>query len=95
MKEVSRSLHDQAAAELQKVRRKLIKQSNERAKEKNAIVLDSELTSGIEDGFTYYHINQLELVDGDTIKADIDLGFKCFTSQKLRFALLDLPESST
>lgn len=95
MKEVSRVLWDKAAAALAKVRRKLIKQSMDRAKEENVIVLTGDLTSGVEDGFTYHHVNSLRLVDGDTIKAEIDLGFKCYTSQKLRFALIDLPESST
>ena len=35
------------------------------------------------------------MVDGDTIEAELDLGFGVYMTQKLRFARINAPEMST
>ena len=43
-----------------------------------------------------YRIKQiLKVVDGDTIDADIDLGFDISLSKRIRLAAVDTPESRT
>lgn len=39
-----------------------------------------------------YRANVLHVVDGDTIDAEVDLGFKIETKQRLRLARVDTPE---
>ena len=39
-----------------------------------------------------YKANVIEIIDGDTIWADIDLGFNVWTTQKLRFRGIDARE---
>lgn len=43
-----------------------------------------------------YRIKQItKVVDGDTIDADIDLGFDISLSKRIRLAAVDTPESRT
>ena len=43
-----------------------------------------------------YHVRQVRnVVDGDTIDVDIDLGFDISFSSRVRLAGIDTPESST
>ena len=45
--------------------------------------------------FTYYVKEVKKVVDGDTIDADIDLGFDISFSSRVRLAGIDTPESRT
>ena len=40
----------------------------------------------------YYRISVLRVIDGDTIIADIDLGFGVWITDRLRLASIDAPE---
>lgn len=40
----------------------------------------------------YYRISVLRVIDGDTIEADIDLGFGVWITDRLRLASIDAPE---
>ncbi len=40
----------------------------------------------------YYRINVFRVIDGDTIEADIDLGFGVWIRDRLRLAGIDTPE---
>ncbi|MFA5168420.1 MAG: DUF1016 N-terminal domain-containing protein [Candidatus Omnitrophota bacterium] len=51
-------------------------------------------TRATEPGYTY-EIKVLEVIDGDTIKAVVDLGFGFRTVQKLRLRGIDAPEIAT
>jgi micrococcal nuclease len=42
-----------------------------------------------------YKAKLIRVVDGDTIDAEIDLGFKIFIKERIRFAGIDTPESRT
>ncbi len=42
-----------------------------------------------------YKVRVVEVVDGDTIDAVIDLGFDIFTNKRIRLAGIDCPESRT
>ena len=42
-----------------------------------------------------YKVRVVEVIDGDTIDAVIDLGFDIFTNKRLRLAGIDCPESRT
>ncbi len=45
--------------------------------------------------FEYYVKKVTNVVDGDTIDVDIDLGFSISYSQRVRLAGIDTPESRT
>ena len=45
--------------------------------------------------FEYYVKKVTNVVDGDTIDVDIDLGFSIYYSQRVRLAGIDTPESRT
>ena len=47
------------------------------------------------DPYIYRIKNILKVVDGDTIDADIDLGFSISLEKRIRFAGIDTPESRT
>jgi hypothetical protein len=79
----------------QKERNKVIRRAKELADKSGEIQLVDELTTGTGLQFVYSHIASIRIGDGDTLKANIDLGFNQFTVQKLRYARVDLPESST
>ena len=42
-----------------------------------------------------YKAKLIRVVDGDTIDAEIDLGFKVYIKERIRFAGIDTPESRT
>ncbi len=42
-----------------------------------------------------YHAQLIEVIDGDTLWLDIDLGFQMFTKQKIRLARINSPEIDT
>ena len=42
-----------------------------------------------------YKVKVVEVIDGDTIDAVIDLGFDIFTNKRIRLAGIDCPESRT
>tara|TARA_B110000211_G_C13943107_1_gene492610 strand:+ start:397 stop:843 length:447 start_codon:yes stop_codon:yes gene_type:complete len=42
-----------------------------------------------------YKAKLMRVVDGDTIDAEIDLGFNIFIKERIRFAGIDTPESRT
>lgn len=42
-----------------------------------------------------YKAKLIRVVDGDTIDAEIDLGFKIYIKERIRFAGIDTPESRT
>lgn len=42
-----------------------------------------------------YKVRVVEVIDGDTIDAVIDLGFDIFTNKRIRLAGIDCPESRT
>ena len=42
-----------------------------------------------------YKVKVVEVIDGDTIDAVIDLGFDIFTNKRIRLAGIDSPESRT
>ena len=41
-----------------------------------------------------YQAKVINVVDGDTLDAEVDLGFKIYTKQRLRLAHVDTPERS-
>ena len=41
-----------------------------------------------------YQAKVINVVDGDTLDAEVDLGFKIYTKQRLRLAHIDAPERS-
>lgn len=41
----------------------------------------------------YYKLSNIRVVDGDTIDADIDLGFKVSTRQRIRLNRINAPET--
>lgn len=41
----------------------------------------------------YYKLQKIRVVDGDTIDADIDLGFKVSTRQRIRLNRINTPET--
>lgn len=41
----------------------------------------------------YYKLSSIRVVDGDTIDADIDLGFKVYTRQRIRLHRINTPET--
>jgi micrococcal nuclease len=41
----------------------------------------------------YYQLNNIRVVDGDTIDADIDLGFNVSTRQRIRLCRINAPET--
>ena len=41
----------------------------------------------------YYKLQNIRVVDGDTIDADIDLGFKVSTRQRIRLNRINAPET--
>jgi micrococcal nuclease len=41
-----------------------------------------------------YQAKVINVVDGDTLDAEVDLGFKIYTKQRLRLAHVDAPERS-
>lgn len=41
----------------------------------------------------YYKLQKIRVVDGDTIDADIDLGFKVSTRQRIRLNRINAPET--
>jgi micrococcal nuclease len=41
----------------------------------------------------YYKLSNIRVVDGDTIDADIDLGFKVYTRQRIRLHRINTPET--
>jgi micrococcal nuclease len=41
----------------------------------------------------YYKLSNIRIVDGDTIDADIDLGFKVSTRQRIRLNRINAPET--
>ena len=41
----------------------------------------------------YYKLSGIRVVDGDTIDADIDLGFKVSTRQRIRLSRINAPET--
>jgi micrococcal nuclease len=41
----------------------------------------------------YYKLQNIRVVDGDTIDADIDLGFKVSTRQRIRLHRINAPET--
>ncbi len=43
----------------------------------------------------HYHGRVSEVIDGDTFRVVIDLGFKCFTRQYLRLSAVNAPELKT
>ena len=43
----------------------------------------------------HYKAQLVRVIDGDTIEADIDLGFKTWTRRKVRLAGIDTPEIRT
>ena len=42
-----------------------------------------------------YNAKVSRVVDGDTVDADLDLGFKVFTKQRIRLYGINAPESRT
>ena len=41
----------------------------------------------------YYKLSKIKVIDGDTIDADIDLGFKVYTRQRIRLNRINAPET--
>jgi len=41
----------------------------------------------------YYKLSKIRVIDGDTIDADIDLGFKVYTRQRIRLNRINAPET--
>jgi len=41
----------------------------------------------------YYKLSNIRVVDGDTIDANIDLGFKVYTRQRIRLHRINAPET--
>ena len=42
-----------------------------------------------------YAANLIKIIDGDTIDAEIDLGFSTFVKKRIRFLGIDAPETRT
>tara|TARA_R110000823_G_scaffold285222_2_gene403692 strand:+ start:126 stop:464 length:339 start_codon:yes stop_codon:yes gene_type:complete len=42
-----------------------------------------------------YYIEVLRVLDGDTVDAMVDLGFKIWTKKRIRFVGIDAPETRT
>ena len=42
-----------------------------------------------------YSANLIKIIDGDTIDAEIDLGFSTFVKKRIRFLGIDAPETRT